>query len=121
MSFQPIKITVYKKEGCPKCTQAKDDYNNFIKFLEEKYTNNKKIKKFSIQYFEYNSMNENEKNEVQNRLKPYNNNQEYNYYPKIFINKEFIGGADKFREKIKEISKNDETLLTFFKKFIYKE
>ena len=68
------------KIGCPYSENA-------ISLLQEK-----KQKHHVIDYFK---LSKKMKENVNGLIKNANKNKEYNYYPKIFKNEEFIGGFDK--------------------------
>jgi alkyl hydroperoxide reductase subunit F len=80
------KIEIYSKNGCPYCNLAKQ-------FL---FAYNPKI-------IEYNTLSEEKKEIVQNRIKKQRGS-EYSTYPIIFINDKFIGGYSDLVENFSDMN-----------------
>lgn len=114
-----LTITIFTKDGCGKCSQAKEDLQDFLKYLEKTYLQkNEKINTIKVVVNDYVSLSDDRKNKIQTKIKKFNNNEEYNYYPKIFFNDEFIGGADILRGKIQELKKSEENLFDFLSNYL---
>lgn len=74
------KYVLYTKIGCPYCVDAKELLlSRGLRFIAK----------------DYKDLDDNEKTRIIEKIKIYNNGEDYKYFPKIFRNNEFIGGFDK--------------------------
>ena len=77
------KYIIYTKKGCSFCSDAKLLLSSRgLKFISK----------------DYHELDDNAKSKVMNKIKLYNNGKEYNSFPKIFRNNDFIGGFDKLSD-----------------------